>query len=171
MNIGVALPEWVFASDRRTAPLVLLALVFAGLAVPILAIAVYLHRAEGKVGANRVLEETLVMYHRFTVREMLRVTKMYESIVPAKEFMNIQLTDAQARPSACRVPAHQHRNVSSCHRAPERWAVERSILETKWVLLCRRAPSRRFRRPSCARTTSRACPNGGMRRCCARTFS
>lgn len=54
MNIGVALPEWVFAQDRRTAPLVLLALVFAGLALPILGIALYLHRAQGKVGANQV---------------------------------------------------------------------------------------------------------------------
>jgi hypothetical protein len=54
MNIGVALPEWVFAQNRRTAPLVLLALVFTGLALPILAIALYLHRAQGKVGANQV---------------------------------------------------------------------------------------------------------------------
>jgi hypothetical protein len=68
MNIGVALPEWVFAQDRRTAPLVLLALVFAGLALPILAIALYLHRAQGKVGANQVCAVTPVyppMYHLF----------------------------------------------------------------------------------------------------------
>lgn len=93
MSIGVALPEWIFASGK-TAPLVLLALVFVGLAVPILVIAYYLNNADRYVGANKVMEETLVLYHRFGVKEMLRVPKMYEAIVPAKEFVRIPITPA-----------------------------------------------------------------------------
>jgi hypothetical protein len=54
MSIGVALPSWIFAKDKKTAPLVLLALAFAGLALPILGIAFYLWRSEGYVGANQV---------------------------------------------------------------------------------------------------------------------
>ena len=45
----------------------------------------------------QVMEQTLVMYHRFSVKEMLRVTKMYEAIVPATEFINIPVTPQQAR--------------------------------------------------------------------------
>lgn len=98
MSIGVALPEWIFASGK-TAPLVLLALVFIGLAVPILIIAYYLNNAERYVGTNKVMEETLVLYHRFGVKEMLRVPKMYEAIVPAKEFVRIPITPATVRPA------------------------------------------------------------------------
>ena len=45
----------------------------------------------------QVMEQTLVMYHRFSVKEMLRVTKMYEAIVPATEFFNMPITPQQAR--------------------------------------------------------------------------
>lgn len=47
----------------------------------------------------QVMEQTLVMYHRFSVKEMLRVTKMYEAIVPATEFLNMQITPQQVRQS------------------------------------------------------------------------
>ena len=54
MSIGIALPPLFFTKDKRVAPLVLLILAFCGLALPILAMAVYLWRSEGYVGANKV---------------------------------------------------------------------------------------------------------------------
>jgi translocation protein SEC63 len=89
MSIGIALPTWFFAKDKKTAPLVLLFLAFSGLAVPILAISLYLWRSEGYVGANQVSEQTVMYYHRFGVKEMLRLTKMPEAIVPTQEFVSM----------------------------------------------------------------------------------
>lgn len=78
MNIGVALPEWVFAQDRRTAPLVLLGLVFAGLALPILAIALYLHRAQGKIGVNQVCHVNLTFH--VNLKYHSRTTHAYDTV-------------------------------------------------------------------------------------------
>lgn len=102
MTIGVALPDWIFASDRRTAPLVLLGLVFLGLAIPILIISWFLHSTEGYVGANRVMETTIVMYTRYCIKEALRLTKMPEAIVPANEFMLIPMKrETVSRSASC----------------------------------------------------------------------
>jgi len=60
MSVGVALPEWFFTNNKRVAPLVLFALVFLGLAAPILAIACYLWRADQYVGANKIAEQARV---------------------------------------------------------------------------------------------------------------
>jgi translocation protein SEC63 len=38
MNIGVALPSWMFSKDRKTAPLMLLALVGGGILLPLAAV-------------------------------------------------------------------------------------------------------------------------------------
>ena len=97
MKIGVALPDWIFTSNKRTAPLVLLALSFLGLAVPILAAAAYLWRSEGYVGANKVSERTITYYHRYGIKEMMRVAKVPEALVPSTEFVNIRLKKEQAR--------------------------------------------------------------------------
>jgi translocation protein SEC63 len=37
MNIGVALPDWMFAKDKTTAPLMLLLLVGGGILAPLVA--------------------------------------------------------------------------------------------------------------------------------------
>lgn len=96
MKIGVALPSWIFAEDKRFAPLVLLILAFLGLCMPILLIALYLWRTEGFVGNNRVNEETVAYYHKFGVKEMLRLPKLPEHMAPAKEFYMMRLKQPQA---------------------------------------------------------------------------
>lgn len=97
MSIGIALPPFFFTKDKKVAPLVLLVLAFCGLALPILAMALYLWRSEGWVGANKVSQQTVAYYQRFGVKEMLRVTKMPEAIVPAQEFVSMPLRKETVR--------------------------------------------------------------------------
>ena len=108
MSIGVALPSWIFAQDKKTAPLVLLMLAFAGLALPILSIAFYLWRSEGYVGANKVSEQTVAFYHRFAVKEFLKLPKIPEAIVPTQEFQDMSITKEMVRNESAHV----------CHQMP-----------------------------------------------------
>jgi hypothetical protein len=109
MIIQVALPDWFFPSDKKSAPLVLLGLAFLGLAAPILSVSLYLWRSEGYVGMNKISERTIQYYQRYGVKEMLRVPKMAEALVPSQEFVEIPFTKDQvcshlwASPCTCRV--------------------------------------------------------------------
>ena len=99
VSIGVALPEWFFTSNKRLAPLVLFSLVFIGLAIPILVIACYLWKADQYVGSNKIMQQTLMMYHQFCVKESLRVTKIAELIIYANELATMPFKKESVRSS------------------------------------------------------------------------
>ncbi len=59
--MGIGLPKWLFDGDSRTAPLLLAALVFGGVLLPLGAAACYL-LSSNKYNADGVVEES---YHNF----------------------------------------------------------------------------------------------------------
>ena len=62
MNIGVALPSWMFSNDRRVAPLMLLALVVVGIVLPLGLMAWYMLRSDQYHGPNGIMTDTLAIY-------------------------------------------------------------------------------------------------------------
>ncbi|KAI8464313.1 MAG: DnaJ domain-containing protein [Monoraphidium minutum] len=62
MNIGVALPSWMFSKDRKTAPLMLLALVGGGILLPLAVVSYYMLQGDNYSGPNRIHNATLYMY-------------------------------------------------------------------------------------------------------------
>jgi hypothetical protein len=114
MIIQVALPDWFFPSDKKFAPLVLLGLAFLGLAAPILAVSLYLWCSEGYVGANKISERTFLYYQKYGVKEMLRLPKIPEALVPSQEFVEIPFTRDQVSLHVCT----SRMCVRACRRPP-----------------------------------------------------
>lgn len=54
MNIGVALPEWIFPTDKKAAPLVLMGLVGIGILLPLIAVSWYMLQSQKFAGPNQV---------------------------------------------------------------------------------------------------------------------
>lgn len=62
MNIGVALPSWMFNKDRKTAPLMLLALVGGCILLPLAVVSYYMLKGDNYSGPNRIHNATLYAY-------------------------------------------------------------------------------------------------------------
>lgn len=71
INLGIALPEWMFNKDKKTAPLMLLALVGCGILLPLGVMSWYMLKNDQFVGPNRIHNETLMFYlhSKFAVKE------------------------------------------------------------------------------------------------------
>lgn len=64
LDIGIALPEWMFSRDSRSAPIMLLALVSLGILAPLSIAACYIFRSNKYLGPNNVMQDTLEIFFR-----------------------------------------------------------------------------------------------------------
>ncbi len=62
LNLGVALPAWMFTKDSKAAPLMLLALVGGGILAPLALVSWLMLRDSKYTGPNRILNETIPIY-------------------------------------------------------------------------------------------------------------
>ena len=64
LNMGVALPEWIFSRDKHAAPVILISLIGICILLPLIAAACYLLRSNKYMGPNNVATETLEIFLR-----------------------------------------------------------------------------------------------------------
>ncbi len=71
MDVGIALPEWIFPKDKKVAPLLLLALVGFGILLPLVAVSWHMLSSNRFTGPNGVMQETLAFYFhsKYSVKE------------------------------------------------------------------------------------------------------
>jgi len=97
MNVGVALPEWMFAKDKNVAPLMLLALVGVGILLPLAAVSWYMLSSNKFTGPNRIMQETLAFYYhsKYSVKESQALVRIPETLVCAMEFITMPTPSEQ----------------------------------------------------------------------------
>lgn len=64
LNMGVALPEWMFAADSKAAPLLLIGLVSLCVLLPLVIMAWFLSNSTKYMGSSGVMAETLDIFFR-----------------------------------------------------------------------------------------------------------
>ncbi len=71
MNIGVALPEWMFNKDSKTAPLLLLGLVGVGILLPLSLISWHMLSSSKFSGPNNIMNDTMMyfLHSKYCVKE------------------------------------------------------------------------------------------------------
>lgn len=71
MNLGVALPSWMFSKDKKAAPLMLLGLVGCGILLPLGLMSWYMLSSSKFTGPNQIMNDTfpIFMYSKFCVKE------------------------------------------------------------------------------------------------------
>jgi translocation protein SEC63 len=62
MNLGVALPEWMFTKDSKAAPLMLLVLVGGGIILPMALMSWYMLSSSKFTGPNQIMNDTLAIF-------------------------------------------------------------------------------------------------------------
>lgn len=99
LDIGIALPEWIFSKDRNTAPLVLAGLVLFGILLPLGVASWYLLRSNQFTGPNNVLHETMNIYFRsqLGVKESQGLSRIPDTLVVAMEFITMPTPNEQGR--------------------------------------------------------------------------
>ena len=65
LNMGVALPEWMFAADSKAAPLLLIGLVSLCILLPLVLMACFLANSNKYMGSGGVMAETLDIFVRW----------------------------------------------------------------------------------------------------------
>ncbi|GFH31320.1 molecular chaperone, partial [Haematococcus lacustris] len=91
MNIGVALPSWVFAKEKGMAPLMLIALVFCGILLPLIVASWYMLSSNRFTGPNNIMQETIAFYlhSKFNVKESQSLVRIPETLVCSMEFITL----------------------------------------------------------------------------------
>lgn len=91
MNLGVALPSWMFTKDRKAAPLMLLALVGGGIILPLAVVSYYMLKGDDYSGPNRVHNATLYAYamSKYGVKESQSLVRIPETLLVAMEFIQL----------------------------------------------------------------------------------
>ena len=99
LDIGIALPEWIFSKDRNTAPLVLAGLVMFGILLPLGVASWYLLRSSNFTGPNHVMAETMNIYFRpnLGVKESQGLNRIPDTLVVAMEFITMPTPNEQGR--------------------------------------------------------------------------
>lgn len=99
LDIGIALPEWIFSKDRNTAPLVLAGLVMFGILLPLGVASWYLLRSNKFTGPNNVMHETMNIYFRsqLGVKESQGLSRIPDTLVVAMEFITMPTPNEQGR--------------------------------------------------------------------------
>ena len=64
LNMGVALPEWMFAADSKAAPALLIGLVSLCVLLPLVIMAWFLSNSTKYMGSSGVMAETLDIFFR-----------------------------------------------------------------------------------------------------------
>lgn len=65
LNMGVALPEWMFAADSKAAPLLLIGLVSLCILLPLVLMACFLANSNKYMGSGGVMAETMEIFVRW----------------------------------------------------------------------------------------------------------
>ena len=82
LNMGVALPEWMFAADSKAAPLLLIGLVSLCVLLPLVVMAWFLSNSTKYMGSSGVTAETLDIFFRFAPLLLLGPPGSNSSIRP-----------------------------------------------------------------------------------------
>lgn len=100
LDIGIALPEWIFSKDRNTAPLVLGGLVGLGILLPLGIASWYLLRSNKLVGPNNIMYETVEIYAKSAlgVKESQGLSRIPDTLVVAMEFITMPTPADQQMP-------------------------------------------------------------------------
>eukprot|EP00197_Chlamydomonas_leiostraca_P010453 CAMPEP_0202862194 /NCGR_PEP_ID=MMETSP1391-20130828/3321_1 /ASSEMBLY_ACC=CAM_ASM_000867 /TAXON_ID=1034604 /ORGANISM="Chlamydomonas leiostraca, Strain SAG 11-49" /LENGTH=714 /DNA_ID=CAMNT_0049541695 /DNA_START=168 /DNA_END=2313 /DNA_ORIENTATION=+ len=100
VNVGVALPEWVFAKDKKVAPLMLLGLVGCGILLPLVVASWYMLSSNRFAGPNNIMAETLAFYYhsKYSVKESQSLVRIPETLVCAMEFISMPTPAEQVAP-------------------------------------------------------------------------
>jgi translocation protein SEC63 len=141
MRMNIALPEWVFAKDSKTAPLLLGLLVAGGVLAPLVAACIFLWRAGNVVGVADVAPETVDIFLRskWCVKEAHTVRAMPDTLVMAFEF----ITRPLARNQGAAMTALQ-RDVVTLLRPDLKdkaawWKRRPSILKSEFIFIAHTA--------------------------------
>lgn len=91
MDVGVALPTWLFTKDSKLAPLMLLGLVFCGILLPLGIASWHMLNSNKYTGPNGVMQETLALYFtsKWNVKEAQSLVRIPETLVCAMEFITL----------------------------------------------------------------------------------
>lgn len=97
VSLSVALPEWFFSKDKEAAPAILLTLLLGGIVLPLGLAAWYMGRSQRYAGPNEVLHDTLLHYShpKFGIKQKQGVSRLLDTFVIAKEFLELPLTSEQ----------------------------------------------------------------------------
>ncbi|GLC39388.1 hypothetical protein PLESTM_000891300 [Pleodorina starrii] len=98
MNVGVALPTWLFTKDSKVAPLMLLGLVGFGILLPLGVVSWYMLNSNRYSGPNGVMQETLSFYYasKYSVKEAQSLVRIPETLVCAMEFITLPTPSEQS---------------------------------------------------------------------------
>jgi hypothetical protein len=71
INLGVALPDWMFAKDKKAAPLMLLALVGGGILLPLGLMSWYMLSSSKFSGPNKIHNDTFLIFlhSKYNIKE------------------------------------------------------------------------------------------------------
>ncbi|KAF8055125.1 ERDJ2A [Scenedesmus sp. PABB004] len=91
MNLGVALPDWMFAKDKKAAPLMLLGLVGCGILLPLGLMTWYMLSSSKFSGPNGIMNDTfaIFMYSKQCIKESQSVVRIPETLLCAMEFITL----------------------------------------------------------------------------------
>ncbi|WIA39826.1 hypothetical protein OEZ86_013276 [Tetradesmus obliquus] len=91
MNLGVALPSWMFSKDKKAAPLMLLGLVGCGILLPLGLMSWYMLSSSKFTGPNQIMNDTfpIFMYSKFCVKESQSLVRIPETLMCAMEFITL----------------------------------------------------------------------------------
>lgn len=95
MNVGVALPTWLFTKDSKLAPLMLLGLVGFGILLPLGGVSWYMLNSNRYSGPNGVMQETLSFYYasKYSVKEA-QVEERLQGWAPGGLPVNLDTVEA-----------------------------------------------------------------------------
>ncbi|KAK9839330.1 hypothetical protein WJX81_008661 [Elliptochloris bilobata] len=98
VKLDIALPDWVFSQDKKSAPLKLALLVGCGIMLPLGVAAWFLFRTQKYHGPNNVAQETLDIFCRskFAVKESQSLARVPDTLVFAFEFIMLPTPNEQA---------------------------------------------------------------------------
>ncbi|MEW5311206.1 MAG: hypothetical protein WDW38_002940 [Sanguina aurantia] len=134
MNVGVALPEWIFPKDKRAAAMMLLVLVGVGILLPMALVSWHMLSSTKFSGPNGVMQETLALYYhsKFNVKESQSLVRIPETLVCAMEFI-IMPTPAEQEPALQEVRKMTLRNSPELKDKTPFWGRKASVLKTPSV--------------------------------------
>jgi translocation protein SEC63 len=138
MNIGVAMPSFLFNADKKTAPLMLLGLVGFGILLPLIVAACYLTKSNKYAGPNQVQHETLglwMTHPKFGIKESQGLRRIPDTLVVAKEFIDMPVPSDQgvALEELKKVVTRYHTDLKDIKK--DFWKRKSSIVKAHMLLL------------------------------------
>eukprot|EP00775_Hariotina_reticulata_P009185 gene9185-9351_t len=91
INLGVALPDWMFAKDKKAAPLMLLALVGGGILLPLGLMSWYMLSSSKFSGPNQIHNDTFLIFlhSKYNIKESQSLVRIPETLLCAMEFISL----------------------------------------------------------------------------------